>query len=102
MINTKAMEGEAQENRITRAEQENPRTVRRHPVLGLREELADRAQQGIVRHAAWDCCRFGDGRSPARVLLGGASNGCHCRIYGSLPAVRYSKGKLSNNSEQTK
>jgi hypothetical protein len=93
------MEGETQSNRRTRSKKENPRTVRGNTVLGLGEELADRTQERIVRRAAWDCGRFGDGRSTSRVFLEGAGSGCRCCLYSHLPAVRYSKGKLSNNGE---
>jgi hypothetical protein len=98
-INTRAMEGGTLQNRKASLEGKNPRTMRRNTVPGLGEKLADRTQQRIVRRAAWDCCRFYDGRSTCRVFLDGAGGGCHCRIYGHLPAVRYSKGKLSNDGE---
>ncbi len=99
MINARAMEGGTPQNRKTSLEKGNPRTVRRNTVLGLGEELADRTQQRIVRRAAWDCGHFCDARSTCRVFLEGAGGGCRCRIYGHLPAVRYSKDKLSNNGE---
>jgi hypothetical protein len=99
MIKARAMAGGTQQNRKTSLEKGNPRTVRRNTVPGLGEELADRTQQRIVRHAAWGCGRFCDARSTCRVFLEGAGGGCRCRIYGHLPAVRYSKDKLSNNGK---
>ena len=99
MINARAMEGGIQQKCKTRLEKRNPRTVWRDTMLGLGEELADRTQQRVMRRAAWDCRRFGDGRSTSGIFLDSAAGGCRCRIYRHLPAVRYSKGELSNDGE---
>ncbi len=51
-INARAIEGRTQQQRKASLEKENPRTVWRNTVFGLREELADRTQQRIVRRTA--------------------------------------------------
>jgi hypothetical protein len=77
--------------------------MRCQTVPGLREELAERTQQRIVRIAARDCCRLGNGRRPSGVpeeSAGGTRDGYGPLFYGYLPAMRHHQDELRQNDEQ--
>jgi hypothetical protein len=57
------MEAGTEETRTAGFEKENPSIMRRNAMLRLREELAYRTQQRIVRATAWDYGRLEDGRA---------------------------------------
>ena len=97
------MKGGTQKHRQAGLEKDNPRTMRRQTVPGLREELAERTQQRIVSIAAWDCRRLRDGRSTSRLCeesAGDTRYGYCPFFYRYFPAMDHNQSELRHDGEQ--